>query len=329
MNNVYLKLFFGSFISLLFTYYLVPIFIRVAYKCNMIDQPDGVIKKHAQATPYLGGAAIYLGFLISLGIVFPFDNQFFLFLIGSTLLFYVGLIDDIIALRPAQKFVGQAIAVLCYLKAGFFLKSHLFFNVWNIPISALWMMLVINAFNLIDIMDGLCTLVAICASLSFLLIALFMQQYTVAILLCAFVGALFAFLRFNMPKAKIYLGDAGSLFIGGFLATVPFLFNWGILHPYGYIIPLIILAIPLLEVGGLILIRTHKKIPFYYATPDHFAIYLKNKGWSIHKILIFVVIAAILLIASSILFAYGLMNIHILFILGSLFLVFWFYCIFF
>ncbi|MEX0849607.1 MAG: MraY family glycosyltransferase [Candidatus Dependentiae bacterium] len=328
MNFILIKLFFSVVISFLLTYYFVPIFIKIAHKFSIIDHPDGVVKKHKTPTPYLGGAAIYLGILTTLGITFPFDNQFFLFLVGCTILFYVGLIDDLIALRPSQKFAGQAVAVLCFLKAGFYLKSHIFYNYWNIPISALWMLIIINAFNLIDIMDGLAGTVALFCSLSFLFIALLMHNYTVALLLCSFIGALTAFFIFNRPKARIYLGDAGSLFIGGFFATIPFLYNWGTINWHGYLVPLIILAIPLLEVGGLILLRTAKNIPFYHPSPDHFAIYLKNKGFGPYQILIFVMAASIILMICSILFVQGLIDIVAVLVLGSFFLLFWLYCIF-
>ena len=329
MDYIYTRLLFSFILAFLFTLYLVPIFINIARRFNIMDYPNGTVKNHKEPTPYLGGAAIYVGFLMTLGLVFPFNNQFFLFLVGSSLLFYIGLIDDLAPLRPGQKFVGQCIAVLCFLKAGFYLKAHIFFNFWNIPISALWMLVLINAFNLIDIMDGLATTVALWSSLGFLIIALHAQEYTVALLLLAFIGALLAFLRFNFPPAQIYLGDAGSLFIGGFFCTVPFLFNWGTFTWYGFLVPIILLAIPLLEVFGLILIRTYKKIPFYNASPDHFAIYLKKRGFSVQHILIFVSVASIILVASSILFIQG----YIVFVglvgLGALFLLSWLYCIFF
>ena len=328
MDFIYTRLFFSFLLSFLFTLYLVPLFIHIARKFNIMDYPNGTIKKHKDPTPYLGGAAVYLGFLMALGLVFPFDNQFFLFLIGSSLLFYVGLIDDLMVLRPGQKFIGQFIAVLCFLKAGFFLKAHFFSNFWNIPLSALWMLALINAFNLIDIMDGLATTVALWSGLGFLLIALIAQEYVVALLLSAFIGALIAFLRFNMPPARIYLGDAGSLFIGGFLGTIPFLFNWGTFNWYGFLIPIILLAIPLLEIVGLILVRTYKKIPFYCASPDHFAIYLKNKGLSPLQILLFVSTATIILVTSSILFVQGHIGLITLLCLGSAFILTWIHCIF-
>ena len=329
MDFVASKLYFSVLLSFLFTYYLIPICIKIAHTYRVVDHPDGKIKMHKQPTPYLGGVAIYLGFLSTLGLVFPFDNQFFLFLIGTTLLFYVGLIDDLITLRPYQKFVAQGIAVLCFLKAGFYLKAHIFYHFWSIPFSALWMLLVINAFNLIDIMDGLASVVALGCSISFLLIALYTQEYVAALLLCTMIGSLMAFLHFNRPPAQIYLGDAGSLFIGGFLSTIPFLFPWGTLHAYGYLIPLVILAIPLLEVCGLICIRTWKGIPFYNPSKDHFALYLKRKGYTEYSILGFVIVASCMLILSSALFALGHINFSTLFGLGLLFFISWLYCIFF
>lgn len=329
MYFVYTRLIFALVLSFLFTLYLVPLFISIACKFDILDYPNGTIKKHKKPTPYLGGAAIYLGFLMALGLVFPFDNQFFQFLVGISLLFYVGLIDDLITLSPGQKLMGQFIAVLCFLKAGFYLKAHLFSNLWNIPISALWILLLINAFNLIDIMDGLASTVALWSSLGFLIIALSAEQYTAALLLTAFIGALLAFIFFNKPPAQIYLGDAGSLFIGGFLGIVPFLFNWGTFNRHGFLVPIILLAIPLLEVFGLIVIRTYKKIPFYRASPDHFALYLKKNGMGIQRMLAFVSVASIILLSCSLMFLHGQITLGALLALALTFNFLWHYCVYF
>ena len=328
MDFINTRLLFSGILSFLFTTYLIPIFIKIARKCNILDHPNGTVKTHKEPTPYLGGVAVYLGFLMTLGLVFPFDNQFFLFLIGSSILLYVGLIDDFVALRPSQKFAGQFIAVLCFLKAGFYLKAHIFSNFWNIPISALWMLVLINAFNLIDIMDGLATTVALWSSAGFLIVALLSHQYVIALLLIAFMGALVAFLRFNFPPAQIYLGDAGSLFIGGFLGIIPFLFNWGSYNVYGFLIPIILLAIPLLEITGLILIRTYKKIPFYCPSPDHFAIFLKKREKSVRKILCYISLASSILVLSSILFMQGVISLGMLLLLGCIYIALWIYCIY-
>lgn len=319
-----LKISFSILISFLITFYLVPLLAAFAIRLKVLDIPDGKIKNHEKATPYLGGVGVYIGFLTSVALVFPFENQILLFIVGSTLLLFVGLIDDLLRIKPYQKFFGQSIAALCFLKAGFHLKELFFLsNYWNIPISFLWIMSVINAFNLVDVMDGLATNLATCATLSFMVIALTFGHYNLALLLGSLAGALIAFFWYNRPPAKIYLGDAGSLFIGGFLATVPFLFNWGLYNSYGFLTPAIVLAIPLLEVTFLVIIRSYKGIPFYYGSPDHFCLYLKMNGWAIWEILSYVVFLSIVLLTSALAFAHNILNFVQLLILAALFLAVW------
>jgi len=324
-----IKLFFCFSLSLLFTFYIIPLLISVAFRINALDIPCGALKQHKVPTPYLGGIAIYFGFIATLALTYPFENQMFLFLVGTTLLLLVGLIDDLAPMKPHQKFLGQVIATFCFLKGGLYLKQNFFFNnYWNIPISILWILSIINAFNLVDVMDGLASLLAISAVVSFSVIAIYLKNLLVAILLMSFLGALVAFFWFNKPPARIYLGDAGSLFIGGFLAAVPFLFDWGAYNWYGYLTPIIILAIPLIEVITLIIVRFFKGIPFYQGSPDHFAIYLQANGWSKWHILLYIIFCSLILLSFSFLFFIKIFNIQGLLAFGTLFLGFWYSMLF-
>jgi len=323
LMTISLKLFFSLVISFLFAFYLIPIIRSIAIKLHILDIPDGGVKKHKKPIPYLGGIAVYIAFIVALALTLPFENKMFPFLTGSTLLLFVGLIDDLVPLRPYQKFAGQIIAALCFLRAGFYLKSHFFHNYWSMPLSFLWILSLINAFNLVDVMDGLATLLASCAVFSFLVMALYSQQPTVAILLCSLLGALLAFFWYNRPNATIYLGDAGSLFIGGLLATAPFMINWGHYHWYGYITPIIILAIPLLEVTTLIVVRTYRGVPFYLPSPDHFSIYLQKNGWSKRAILMYTLFLSVVLFIGSFLFFTNVIGPIVLAVGGFLFLALW------
>ncbi|MEX0940333.1 MAG: MraY family glycosyltransferase [Candidatus Babeliales bacterium] len=323
-----IKLFLSSLISFLMTWYLIPIFSRIAIKLNIMDVPDGKIKKHKKPTPYLGGIALYIGFIATLAIVFPFENKIFLLLIGSTLLLFLGLIDDILQIKPYQKFFWQLIVAFCFLKSGIYLKESFFLNnIWNIPISALWILIVTNAFNLVDVMDGLTSLLASAACITLFLIAIFFGQDNLSLLLTCFLGPLIAFFWYNRPPAKIYLGDAGSLFIGGFLGTVPFLFNWSTYNPYGFLTPIIILLIPLLEVSALILIRSYKGIPFYYGSPDHFSMYLQQRGWSKNQILGYILCISTILCGTSILVALNSIDLITFTFLAIILLFSWGYSI--
>jgi UDP-GlcNAc:undecaprenyl-phosphate GlcNAc-1-phosphate transferase len=323
MSIITIKIVFSFIFSFIITLYLVPFFCSLARTLRFVDVPDGKIKRHSQETPYFGGVAIYCGFLCGLAFTMPFENRVFLLLIGTTLLLLLGLIDDLIPLRAYQKFFGQFIVALCFLKSGFYLKEHLFYNIWNMPLSLLWILTVINSFNLVDVMDGLATLLAISATITFMAIAAYLHHTIVLILLVAFLGPLCAFFLYNRPTARIYLGDAGSLFIGGFLATIPFLFDWGTYNRLGYLAPSIILAIPLLECTSLIFIRTIKGIPFYRGSLDHFSSYLLAHGWTKKTILLYVTALSLYLGLVSYFFTIGMLVIMPTILLGALFLFVW------
>ena len=319
------KIFFSFFISLLVTWYLVPLLSKVAHKIQFLDVPDGAIKKHKAPVPYLGGVAVFIGVLCGLAFTVPLNSELSLLLIGTTLLLFVGLIDDFCALRPYQKLGGQLVAAFCFVKSGFYLKEHLFFNWINIPFSFLWMLTIINAFNLVDVMDGLSSTLALGAVIPFIIIAALLNHYTLSLALLAFAGALFGFLRHNYPPAKMYLGDAGALFVGGFLATVPFLFNWGTYTPSGYLAPVIVLTLPLLEISTRIAVRTYKKIPFYLGSPDHFACYFMQAGWSKQQILGLVAAYCIAFGCVALLLPFNILHLSVLAFAYGFLLISWAY----
>lgn len=206
-----------------------------------------------------------------------------------------------------------------------------------------WFLSIINAFNLVDVMDGLCVTIAIIAVIAFGWLALFLEQYSISLLLAAFVGALCAFFFYNKPPAKIYLGDAGSLMIGGFLAAVPFLFNYNIIFSptaatvYSsylismiqmFFLPFFILIIPIFEICCLFIIRIKLGIPFYQGSPHHFSILLQKKGWGKNKILFFTFLFSLL----GVIFAYMVFFYQVSLWYGFLWVLFlillWFFVVF-
>lgn len=294
------------------THIVIPLLIRSSFKLNFFDTPDATLKSHKQPTPYLGGLGVYIGFLSGLALIFPVENNLWFMMVGITLLLFLGLIDDLIVLRPAQKWWGQVVAACCFMRGGFYLKELFLLTyaptlipyLWPL-VSIGWILTVINAFNLIDVMDGLAATTAISIAFLLLIAAFIVQAYPVVILLAAFIGALIAFLIWNRPTAHIYLGDSGALCIGGFLATMPFMIPWGTYNKLGFLAPLMIFFVPLAEVGMLILIRSLRGIPFYQGSRDHFCHYLQRKGWSLYKILIFAVAITLLNGANAVAFMTG------------------------
>jgi len=160
--------------------------------------------------------------------------------------------------------------------------------------------------------------------LSYCVFALFLGNYPLLLLLVAFMGSVAGFWVFNKPAARIYMGDSGSLFLGGFLACVPFAISWSEYNDYGYFVPLIVSAVPLLECGTLILVRTYKSIPFYLGSPDHFSIFLRERGWSKWAVLGLSVIATVVSTFLAVLLFLNIVSIEIIFCCGA-FLVFLWY----
>jgi UDP-GlcNAc:undecaprenyl-phosphate GlcNAc-1-phosphate transferase len=316
--------------AVLVSFFTTPLFIKIAFSRGILDQPTS-LKNHKSPTPYLGGLAVYSSFIIILALFFPVDRNLSLFLIGSTLLLLVGLVDDLMPLSAFYTFLGQILAALCFLKGGFSLKqefldsfsSFFFFPYFLVFISFFWILTIVNAINLVDIMDGLASTVAICSLTGFFIFSCVYSLYSVALIIIICIGALIGFLQFNKTPAKIYLGDAGSLFLGGILATIPFMIPWGTYTIFGFLTPVIILGVPLVEVTSLIIIRSYKRIPFYLGSPNHFAHYLLAQGWTKNSVLLFVWVFNAVLIMVSLLFNLGKLSLFATIVALLLLLVAW------
>lgn len=315
----------GLFIaSFVLTQLIIPLLCKIAYKYNFLDRPDGVIKKHNQATPYLGGVAVFCGTLVPSILCICFSWELVWFFLGFFLLLLVGLIDDFVSLKPYQKFFGQCVAVVSFLFGGFYVHISITHNILlSLVLSAFYMLTVINAFNLIDVMDGLATTVALTSSVGFAALALCGGCYSILFIFTAFIGALLAFLIYNWPPARIYLGDAGSLCMGGLLACLPFGIDFCRYGLTGYLVPMFILSIPLIEVVSLIIIRVYKRIPFYQGSPDHFYMYLRIQGWSKRGILFYVGGMTLLATSISLCVMFGLLYAGHLYLFATTFLLFW------
>ncbi len=313
----------------LLTYKLIPIIQRVALQWGIVDTPDGRLKRHAKPTPYLGGLVIYLPFITTLALVYPFGNNMLWLILGVNILLFAGLIDDVVAFSPLQKIAGQSLAVICFLKSGLSLKDEFFSVVFTIPITGLWMLLVINAFNLVDVADGLASVLAIISAVSFFVFALWQGNYELGLLLFSFICPLVVFfLCANKPPAKMYLGDAGALWIGGFLSAMPLLFSWRNEAPYGFVAPILILAFPVGEVGLLILQRMWLGIPFWHGSPHHLAIHLQRRGFSAWGVIMLAGGTSLLLSMGALGYTVGLLPFIVLQVLFLCFSLFWLAIIF-
>ena len=193
----------------------------------------------------------------------------------------LGWLDDKHELRPRAKFAGQFLIAALVAASGaritLFVPSLLF----SYTITILWIVTVINAFNFMDNMNGLCAGLGAIGAYHFALIAAAENQYLVALIAFLTFGALLGFLPYNFPSARAFLGDAGSHLVGYLLAVLAILPHfYTVQHPrrWAVLTPLLVLAIPLADLVWVVLLRWRIGQPFYQGDTNHLSHRLVSRG---------------------------------------------------
>ena len=206
--------------------------------------------------------------------------------IGGLLAWGLGFVDDVIDLRARWKLTGQIILSVLAIGLGFEINTIqvpvlqiINLGPWSWPITILWIVGVINAINLIDGLDGLASGLVIIALACFGILCLWQGQYSLLILIFVLVGVTLGFWLFNRPQASIFMGDSGSMFLGYVMALLSI---WVTDLPGRgpSALPLLILAVPILDTGFALFRRFFKGIPFYSADKDHLHHRLIARGFS-------------------------------------------------
>lgn len=248
----------------------IPILKRIAVRWQFTDKPD-IRKIHTKPVPLLGGIAIYLGCVIALLL---FDRfyipQLISILIGATFVSFLGLWDDRRSLRPFLKLAGQCLAASIPVLSG--IQVHFLHHpLLNLIVSFLWIIGITNAMNLLDNMDGLSGGVAMVTSIFFFLLAVTNGQYLVAGLTAALMGACIGFLYYNLNPANIFMGDAGSLFIGFMISMVGIKLRFPNNADFiTWMIPVIVLGVPIFDTILVVVSRLRRGLnPFTNPGKDH------------------------------------------------------------
>lgn len=233
-------------LSMLLTLLFTPIAKEIACKAGIFDIPDNR-KIHKKPIPYLGGLAVYGALILTCIRNLKFNSEFTGILIGGTIIFLIGVIDDIKGLRGRYKLIGQILAASIIVKFGVVVTiiPHCFIErPLEVFLTIIGVVGITNAFNYFDGMDGLASGLGMVSSLCVFIVALQTGQRYLAWLAIALFGSCAGFLPYNWKPAKIFLGDAGSTFIGFNLAAMTIMGSWGVKNPIvATTIPLLILSI--------------------------------------------------------------------------------------
>lgn len=305
----FLLMFGGAFFVSLFT---TPLASRIAFRVGAIDKPNKR-KVHDRIMPRLGGLAVFAGFVAAASFLLDQGPQVAGLLLGGTIIFLLGVADDIRGISPKTKLVGQVVAALVVVSSGIQVQfinnpfnGYFYLGVLGIPFTIFWIVAVTNAVNLIDGLDGLASGVSIIALITFAVISYQMDQLTVALLSISLAGALFGFLRYNFFPAKIFLGDSGSMFIGFMVAVLA---TFGLLKGVtlvAFIIPILVLGVPIFDTCFAIFRRYCEHQPIFQADKKHIHHRLLGCGLShkqtvlvIYGISVFFSVSALLMMRSG------------------------------
>jgi UDP-GlcNAc:undecaprenyl-phosphate GlcNAc-1-phosphate transferase len=250
---------------------VTPIVRLAAHRFGIMDHPNAR-KQHVVATPLLGGLAIYLACILALVLLGDrfYVNQVAGIALGATLCSFMGLWDDRRGLSPWVKLAGQFLAAGILVLTGLRI-SFLPWEWLNTTATLIWVVLITNAMNLLDNMDGLSGGIACIAAVFFLLFAAMSKQYFVGALAAALVGACLGFLFYNFNPASIFMGDTGSLFLGFTLAALAIKLRFPTNSPFvTWMVPPLVLAVPIFDTSLVIISRLRRGLnPLTTPGKDH------------------------------------------------------------
>ena len=294
---------------------LTPLCRNLAIRWGLVDLPDQIRKLHTRPIPRIGGVSVVSAYFVSVALLLlsPLlavnlirDHLDVIrkLIPAATIVFFAGLLDDLLGLKAWQKFAAQFTASAVALWAGVQITGiagHPLPSWFAIPITLLWLVGCTNAFNLIDGVDGLAAGVGLFVATTTLIAALLTHNIGLAIATVPLVGALLGILPFNFNPASVFLGDSGSLFIGFLLGCYSVLWSQKAITMLGMTAPLIALSIPLLDTGLAIIRRFLRRQPIFGADHGHIHHKLLARGLTPRRVVFLVYIICGLCAALSLL----------------------------
>jgi len=240
---------------------LTPWIRRWALTRGVVDQPGGR-KVHQSPTPLLGGGGLFITFMVVLiapfflwrGLFFQGREYLVGIIVGSSLIFLLGIYDDLKGASPLLKIGVQLIAGLVLINFGLAVtvlsnpfRHPIYLGWWGIPLTVGWVIFITNALNLIDGLDGLAAGVSAIVALVLLVVGLKREAALTAFLGAGIAGGCLGFLRYNFPPARIFMGDAGSMLLGFLLASISLIRPLKSVAAVALFVPIVALGVPIVE----------------------------------------------------------------------------------
>lgn len=307
-SKLFAKIILMVVIPFTFVALVIPFIKKIAVQIGAVDMPGGR-HIHKKPTPKLGGLGIFLGYLLGYMIFGEPSAQMNSILIGSFIILITGIIDDIVELKPSIKFAGQLMAALVIaIYGGILLKDvsafgiYLDFGIMSYPLTIFFILGCVNCINLIDGLDGLSGGISSIYYLTIGIIATMQGKHGLDFVL-AFVmlGSTLGFLVHNFNPAKIFAGDSGSNFMGFIIAVIALL-GFKNVTMTSLIVPLLLIAIPILDTLFAIIRRTLKGESISKGDSYHIHHQLLRKNLSVRQTVLIIYLVDILFASASIIY---------------------------
>jgi UDP-GlcNAc:undecaprenyl-phosphate/decaprenyl-phosphate GlcNAc-1-phosphate transferase len=310
--NFFLATFACAFLTALLA---LPLWRKWCLRTNLVDDP-GERKIHEQSTPLAGGFAVLTGILLPLvlgaglvklgilkvgsanSIAYGLEKrgtELAVIAAGAIAITILGWLDDKHELKALPKFIGQLLVAVVVAMACKRITLFVPNVAFSYVITVLWLLTVLNAFNFMDNMNGLCAGVGAIGGFYFALIAAADGEYLVALAGFLICGALLGFLPWNFPRASSFLGDSGSHLVGYLLAVMailPHFYTKQNPHRLAVLSPLLVLAVPLIDLAQVAVLRTLQGKPFWIGDNTHLSHLLVRAGLSRSQAVLFLWLAA-------------------------------------
>lgn len=273
--NSYIMIFL---LALVIALIMTPVAIKIAHKIGALDIPMDNRRMHNTAMPRFGGMAIYLGTIISLLVFLPLDSKLLGVIAGGTIIFIVGIVDDLRGISAKVKLLAQVVCAIILFQFSVrisfatnpFGDGYFFFPWWmSLLITVVWIVGITNTINLIDGLDGLAAGIACIASISISYTAYLSNRPEIALATLAIAGSSLGFLKYNFNPAKIFMGDGGSLFLGFMLASISVMGPMKGATLIATVVPMFVLALPIFDTAFAILRRVVNGRPIMEADKGH------------------------------------------------------------
>jgi UDP-GlcNAc:undecaprenyl-phosphate/decaprenyl-phosphate GlcNAc-1-phosphate transferase len=257
-----------------------PIARRYAVRMNILDHPDPSrpYKLHANPVPYLGGFALVAVVAVTSGSAGVWREATVVG-IATVLLFVVGLVDDLESMRLPGKLAVQTLAAILAIFAGV-RASVTGVELIDAMITLVWLIGITNAINIIDNCNGICSGTLFVSAAAFTIIAVAHDQSLITVLAASIAGAALGFLPFNFPKARLFMGDSGTLPLGYLIGVVALELEPGLPPPWSFAVPLCVLALPVANTWIVVVHRLSQRRPFYVGASDSLWHRLVGQGLS-------------------------------------------------